>query len=423
MTDQLPRWARRLKEDHPDGEMPSPERPIPAWLEAEVEKVPLWYTIREAKETRSQHPFLLLDEIRRQPGQWTEIVESFWPRVNEAADTIVERQIQNVIFTGCGSAFFTAIHGAFAFPRLTGLSSTAIESFELARYFPPLEEPRTLVVGHSGTGGSIETIEAMESARRRGCLTLAVTNTEDSGVERASELHLTYVTRQACGPCISVVSTRLLLVLMLGVALAKRLGRTAPELERMEASLAEVSAAGSQFLADQEEQVRELARRFKSAASFFTVGSGPNYFSAREGTLKIEEQAILVAKAYRTGDFHHDALSLVAPDRVVIAIEAEGEANSRLVDVLSAARQAGSPTVAVLWSDSAPGRELAGAADHVLALRPGLPELVAPVPMTVVFQLLGYYLAVERGYNPDTLRTDHLPNARAWLTSFPLGTH
>jgi hypothetical protein len=43
--------------------------------------------------------------------------------------------------------------------------------------------------------------------------------------------------------------------------------------------------------------------------------------------------------------------------------------------------------------------------------------------MTIVFQLLGYYLGVERGYNPDTLRTDHLPNARAWLTSFPLGTH
>lgn len=423
MTDQLPRWARQLKEHHPEGEMPSPDRPIPAWLEAEVERVPLWYIIREAEETRSEHPFLLLNEIRRQPGQWKEIVESFWPRVNQVADAIVERDIEHVIFTGCGSAFFTAIHGAFAFPRLAGLTSTAIESFELAHYFPPLDEARTLVVGHSGTGGSIETIEAMKSARRRGCLTLALTNTEDSGVEKASDLHLTYVTRQACGPCISVVSTRLLLALMLGVALARRLGNGTSEITAIENSLSQVGETGAQFLADQEGDVRDISRTLKSATSFFTVGSGPNYFSAREATLKIEEQAILVAKAYRTGDFHHDALSLVAPDRVVIAIEAEGRANNRLVDALNAARQAGSPTVAVLWSGSAAGSELAGSADHVLTLKAGLPELVVPIPMAIVFQLLGYYLAVERGYNPDTLRTDHMPNARAWLTSFPLGTH
>jgi hypothetical protein len=36
---------------------------------------------------------------------------------------------------------------------------------------------------------------------------------------------------------------------------------------------------------------------------------------------------------------------------------------------------------------------------------------------------LGYYLGVERGFNPDTLRSDYLPNARAWLVAFPLGTH
>ncbi len=33
------------------------------------------------------------------------------------------------------------------------------------------------------------------------------------------------------------------------------------------------------------------------------------------------------------------------------------------------------------------------------------------------------YLGVERGYDPDTLRTDDLDHARAWLTAFPFGSH
>lgn len=421
--DHLPHWAQLLKERHPSGELPTRGHPVPAWLEEEVSRVPLWYLIREAEGTRTEHPFLLLKEIHRQPQQWSDILEQCWPAVERVAERIVERGVEQVVFTGCGSAFFTAIHDAFVFPRMAGLRASAVESFELANYFPPLDPARALVVGHSGTGGSIETIEAMQAANRLGCLTLAVTNTESTGVERASDLHLTYVTRQECGPCISVVSTRILLTTMLAATLARRRGHGTDQLPDLEASLARISEVAAQFLHSEEDHVHALARAFKSADSFFLVGSGPNYFSIREGTLKIEEQAIIVAKAYRAGDFHHDALSLVGPNHVVIAVEAAEPANRRVVDALRAAREAGSPTVAVIWSGGPAGDELADAADHRLDFPGRLPELVVPIPMTVVFQLLGYYLGVERGYNPDTLRTDHLPNARAWLTSFPLGTH
>jgi glucosamine 6-phosphate synthetase-like amidotransferase/phosphosugar isomerase protein len=77
----------------------------------------------------------------------------------------------------------------------------------------------------------------------------------------------------------------------------------------------------------------------------------------------------------------------------------------------------------VTWSGGPGATALAAFAGPSIAVSGGLPEIIAPIPMTLVFQLLGYYLGVERGYNPDTLRTDYEPNTRAWLTSFPLGTH
>lgn len=421
--ERLPRWATKLVERHPGAEMPTRDNPIPDWLAEETAKTPLWYIIREASETRDRHPYLLHKEIHRQPDQWEEILNGYWPRVTALAEDLDDLGIERIITTGCGSAYFTAIHGAFTLARLAGLDAVEIESYELAHYFPKVDPATTLVIGHSGTGGSIETVQAMETARNRGCHTLAITNTEDTAVARASDRALTYVTSQECGPCTSVVSTRILLQTMLGIALGERRGAEGVPHAELRDALQRVPQAGRAFLDEQEQRVADLAEAYKDATSWLLVGSGPHYFSAREGTLKIEEQAILVGKAYRTGDLHHDALSLLAPERVVVAIEAGGTASDRVVDAVRAAREGQSPTVAVTWSDSEGASALQGEAEHHVALTPSLPELVSPIPMTLVFQLLGYYLGVARGYNPDTLRTDHEPNTRAWLTSFPLGTH
>jgi glucosamine--fructose-6-phosphate aminotransferase (isomerizing) len=418
---QHPRWATTMMARHPGEAFPTRAEPIPAWLEAEAEQVPLWYIIRESDGVRTEHPFLLYQEILRQPDQWDEVLSTMGQQIEAVAARIVAAGIDQVIVTGCGSAFFTSIHGEFTIPRLAGLPARAIESFELLHYFPAVNPASTLVIAHSGTGGSIETIEALQSARDLGCLTLAICNTEDSAVVTAAELALVYTTHQACGPCISVVSTRILIATLLAESIARQSGRRG--LPAVSESLKEVPAVSRDFLATQESLIRELAVQYAGIESVLLVGSGANYFSAREGTLKIEEQAVFVGKAYRTGDFHHDALSVVGPSRLVIGIEIGGDGNERMEDVLMAANEAGSPTIAVTWSGTAGADALARIADHEIRLSGGLPELLVPIAMTPVFQLLGYYLGVERGFNPDTLRTDHLPNARAWLTAFPLGTH
>ena len=63
----LPRWAQNLLEQHPGAEEPTPEVPIPSWLEDEVKKKPLWYIIRESDVVRDRHPFVVYDEILKEP--------------------------------------------------------------------------------------------------------------------------------------------------------------------------------------------------------------------------------------------------------------------------------------------------------------------------------------------------------------------
>ncbi len=412
----FPRWAQQLMDRHPGQPAPTADEPAPAWLMEEARETPLWYIIREAPEVRKDHPFLVFDEIQKEPGQWREILGTMDADVARVAKLIQAREVDHVIFTGCGSAFFTALHGAFTFAHYTDLSTAAIESYELANYFPRVVPERTLLIAHSGTGGSAETVEAVLAAKKAGLLTLALTNTDVSPVLDESDEALVYITRQGCGPCISVISTRALLQTML----ARQLAAPWTNVAALDQSLDALPAAGDRFLTDFTGQVKDFAERTAGLESFFVVGSGPNYFSAREGTLKIEEQTLMVGKAYRTGDFHHDALSLVRPTRLVAAIAAGGEANGRIVDVLRAARAGGAPTLAIEYGSTG---GLSPFADETWHLQGEVDEYIAPVLLTLPFQLLGYFMGVVRGRNPDTLATDTESNTRAWLTAFPLGTH
>lgn len=415
----MPRWAERLMEKHGISEPPPPGA-VPDWLRTEVEKTPLWYIIREAKEVRHTHPYLLVEELRKEPGQWREILSTSGPAIESVADAVIARDTKEILFTGCGSAFFTAMHGEFVVEKLTGIRCRAIESFELLHYSPEVDPAHTAVIAHSGTGGSIETRDALEAARSRGCLTIAVVNTPGSPLEDLAEHSLCYETAQGCGPCISVISTRILLQTLLGLELGKRLNFDSKRISTLHSQITRCAEIGEKFLAAQESVVRSLAERYKDTASFFLVGTGPNYFSAREGTLKIEEESICVSKAYRPGDFHHDVISILGPTNCTIAIAGNEATNQRIADCLDVAQAAESGTVAVVFGGN---DSIASHAENVIRLEGSVDELLTPIPLTLVFQLFGYYRGVVRGFNPDTLRTDHWPNAKAWITAFPIGTH
>jgi glutamine---fructose-6-phosphate transaminase (isomerizing) len=419
MTMQMPRWAVALMQKHGVSEPPA-AGVVPEWLRGEVEKTPLWYIIREAKEVRHAHPYLLIEELRKQPGQWREILASLRQQIAKLADTMVARGTKEILFTGCGSAFFTAIHGAFVVERLSGICCRAVESFELLHYFPDIDPAHTAVVAHSGTGGSIETRDALQKARDLGCFTISMVNTPGSPLEAIAERSLCYETAQGCGPCISVISTRVVMQTLLGLELGQRLRRGNAQIAALQSNIERCAPIGEAFLRTQEENVRSLAERFKDVSSCFLVGTGPNYFSAREGTLKIEEESICVGKAYRPGDFHHDVISILGPTNCTIAIAGNRDTNGRIADCLNVARAAESGTIAVVFDGN---DSIASHADHVIRLEGGLDELLTPIPLTLVFQMFGYYRGVARGFNPDTLRTDHWPNAKAWITAFPIGTH
>jgi len=419
MTSTLPAWARELLDRHPDATPPTPDDPMPAWLESELAQVPLWARIRGTEEIRQRHPYLLIEDVRDQPGLMRHVLE-LRPDLAALAQRLVEQGIRHLVFTGCGSAFHGAQFGSFLCRQWTGWTTESHESLEFTNHWSQGHEPTALIL-QSATGGSTETLDAAKHATRLGVLTVALTNTEGSALEVLCDESVCFPTGQRCGPDVSVLTTRLMMLYLLALEIGMATGALdAHDAHEFGEAIGHLPDLTAQFLQEEDLNVSQIANAFKDQRALLLVGGGPNWFSAREGALKVEEESSLICKAYRPAEYVHNAIPLLSETVGSIVIAPPGKAYGRLRDAVRTARAARSPSLALVVEGD---DTIAPDATFVIAVPGPLSEMLMPPLAAVAFQLLGYYLGAERGYNPDSLRTDDLDHARAWLTAFPFGSH
>jgi glutamine---fructose-6-phosphate transaminase (isomerizing) len=416
----LPAWARRLLDRHPGAELPTAENPTPQWLEEELRRAPLWMHIRGSEaDPRFSPPYHLIEDVREEPELLRGTLGA-GDRLGALVEGYVERGIDRVVFTGAGSAYYTSVLAAFVLGQLVdGIDARAIESWEFRNYFTA-RAPRSLLVAQSATGASFEVVEAARRGRELGMETLAITNTPGSALEREVEETVVFPAPQKTGPDISVIPTRLMLTYLLAFAWAKARPRAGIELAALERQLAEVPDIAHRLIAGSDAVFAGLAERFATQQALLVVGGGPNWFSALEAALKIEEESSTPCRAYAPGDYHHMAISLLSPERPTLAFAVPGASYERTVTCLKTARAAGSPAIGVVLEGDTQARN---AADEVIEIAGTLHELLVAPLSTIVGQLYGHSLGLAKGFNPDCLATDDLDHARAWLVSFPFGSH
>ena len=419
MTNKLPSWARELLARNPEATTPTPEDPMPAWLEAEFARVPLWARIRGTDDIRQHHPYLLIEDVRSQPDLMRHVLE-LRSELAALAHRLIEQGIRHLVFTGCGSAFHGAQFGSFLCRQWTGWTTESHESLEFTNHWAQGHEP-TAVILQSATGASIETLDAARHAAELGVLTVSMTNTQGSVLEELCDEGICFPTGQRCGPDVSVLTTRLVLLYLLALEVGVSTGTlSAHEADALGHAIGQLPDAAAQFLQEEDLNVSQIANALKDQRALMMVGGGPNWFSAREGALKVEEESSLLCKVYRPAEYAHNAIALLSDEVSTVVIAPPGRAYARLHDAVRTARAARSSTLAlVVEGDDA----IAPDATFVIAVPEPLGEMLMPPLAAIAFQLLGYYLGVERGYDPDTLRTDDLDHARAWLTAFPFGSH
>jgi len=310
------------------------------------------------------------------------------------------RSVEKVFLVACGSSYHAAMVAKYALERWTRLP-TEVDIASEFRYRDPVVDARTLTVGVSQSGETLDTLQAMREARRLGSKVLVVSNVVDSSMAREADAVL--YTR--AGPEVGVASTKchlaqIVALEILALTLAQLrgsfgTGEIAGLLDRMHELPAQVAEALSR-----EKEVDAVAEAVAGARDFFFLGRGVGYPIALEGALKLKELSYLRAEGYPAGELKHGPIALIVPGTVVVAVATQGPLYEKMLANVAEVASRGA-TVVLVAEDGDEGA--AAVADHVLRVPPTEP-LLSPVVDVVPLQMLAYRLARILGNDVDRPR-------------------
>jgi glucosamine--fructose-6-phosphate aminotransferase (isomerizing) len=310
------------------------------------------------------------------------------------------RAIDKVFIVACGSSYHAALVAKYAIEHWAKLP-TEVDIASEFRYRDPVLNERTLCVGVSQSGETLDTSEAMHEAKRLGAKVLVVSNVVDSSMARAAD----GVLYTRAGPEIGVASTKchlaqIVALEVLGLYLAQILGTRPPsEINEILNAMEDLPRLVSRTL-ERAGDVDDVAAKLTDARDFFFLGRHVGFPVALEGALKLKELAYLRAEGYPAGELKHGPIALIEPGTVVVGIATRNPLWEKILSNISEVRSRGA-TIVLLAEDG--DEESAAVADHVLWV-PATSPLLSPVVGVVPLQQLAYRLARLHGHDPDRPR-------------------
>jgi glucosamine--fructose-6-phosphate aminotransferase (isomerizing) len=155
-----------------------------------------------------------------------------------------------------------------------------------------------------------------------------------------------------------------------------------------------------QTVLNRAEDVEAVARICAGARDMFFLGRGIEYPVAMEGSLKMKEISYIHAEAYAGGELKHGPLALLTAETPVVAVVPRDRNYEKMMSNIGEVSARGSPVVAI---GSEGDKDLAQFVDHVLYV-PKVRDILYPVAVSVLLQLLAYYVARKRGCAIDKPR-------------------
>jgi glutamine---fructose-6-phosphate transaminase (isomerizing) len=307
------------------------------------------------------------------------------------------RNIKNVKFLGCGSAYYAGQMGAALIEELARIPADAEPASEF-RYRSPVVDPDTLYVAVSQSGETIDTLMAVQELRRKGGQVIGAVNVVGSAIGRECRhgifLH--------AGPEVSVASTKALTNMAVNFALlALLMGRvrdlSSASGERVVNGLRNLPAQVSEILAE-EDAIETIANRYANAEHMFFIGRVRGWPVAREGAQKLKEISYVHAEAYQAGELKHGPLALIQPDMPSVVVIPSDDLIAKNISTIEQIKARGGPVIAVTSADIPDGL-----ADAVIRVPKAEPEL-EPILFNIPLQLLAYHAAAKLGRDIDKPR-------------------
>ena len=335
---------------------------------------------------KSGFPHFLLKEIHEQKVTIpkaakinTEIIEKIGKLIKSG---------YKVVLTGCGTASYCATLGKYFFAN-AGISAETYGAYEFLPFANQINK-KTIVIAVSQSGETADTLIALKEAKRRGAKIAAVVNAKGSAMERMSD----FVIPVGAGPEIAVVSTKAFTAQLISLYLiASAANGKLTEAQKNVESLGTLLAG---FInKDLEKQTVKLAKKLFEQEHAYVIGKYANYPAALEFALKLKESAYIHAEAFTAGELKHGVITLIQKDTPCFALISNDDVRDEVLSSAAELKARGGKIIGIAPFESTEFDELIKTPDA------GSLTVVANI---IVGQLLGYYLGIGRGNDPDKPR-------------------
>ncbi len=372
-----------------------------------IEKEPQDVPLDPVAAVKGNYKHFMLKEIMEQPDCVLDTMRgraTFAPPNLDLSDLDIAddalRTIQRVVVIAMGTSLHAAMAGRHYFEAIAGLPAEVDNASEFRYREAPLG-PETLVVSIAQSGETVDTLEAMSEAKRRGALLITVCNTPGAQSTRVADS--TVLTR--CGPEIGVASTKTLTASMVALyLLACHIGRVRGAID--DARIGELIEPLVHLpdligrVLQSSEQIEQLAHRFHRYQNFLFLGRGLQYPIAMEGALKLKEISYIHAEGYPAGEMKHGPIALIDETMPVVAIAVRDGLREKMLSNIEQVKARDGIVIALLNEGD---DELANKADHAIAV-PEIAPMLLPMLTVIPLQLLAYHIAVLRGCDVDQPR-------------------
>jgi glucosamine--fructose-6-phosphate aminotransferase (isomerizing) len=353
----------------------------------------------------------MLREIYEQSATVTATLElylqgdDFRPQTCKPILDYIEHIRSKLVVAASGSSRHA---GMFAELIIEDLSGIPVDVEYASEYCYRSEKAMTnaAVMVVSQSGETADTLAALRKANLAGHPTLAITNVDDSTMDREATVAFpTIAGRERAIPATKSFTAQLLnLYLFALMCSTARETLSTTELHIRLAEAAQLPAQIEAQLKGWQESMEKVAHHYSDANSFLFLGRGIHYPMAREGALKLKESAYLHAEGYPSGELKHGPNALVAEGTplVMIATVDNSDAESvqryeKVVQLMRDMREQRANILAIANTGDPLIAELADHTVYVNEMREPLLALCEVIPL----QLLSYSMAVNNGIDVD----------------------
>lgn len=394
----------------------SPER-IEKLVENTAE-TPIMY-VALGSEPKREHPYNLYSDIINQPQHIEKTIELNKDKVREIAKRIFDLDPERIIFTGIGTSYYLAIAAALGFSNISMFPAEHVDSLEMLYNSQSYNLKKTVIVSCSASGDTKDTIDTINYFKGKAAYTIAVVN-KPGKITKICDDTIQADGYDTGGSDTLVYTTRLTALYLLAIELGCLRGQPRDKMEAIRNQLYSVSRYAKNIFDSLDFRIREIAGRYKDKRAYMFVGSGPNFPTALEAALKMDEIAHIPGKGITVARHLHGVIGLSDEEIVTVFFGSPGKSYERMIDAVKVSNLCKSPTISFVWEDD---KQISKLTDDTFRIPGKIDEVISPLLFILPAQLLAYYSGVLKGLNPDCQRSNIPRYARAWLQAFPLGTH